>query len=1006
MSRTEKLKENRSVIWSVGPTEHYFAICIRRILTLMALGQEPDKYAAEIVPRHTRFLTCLMNSCDERTTYDLRVICTPDPELYTRGRITVALICRITDVAATEAYRHAANLLHLVGALFDEYTADLADDADVRTFLAPFPIKQVVSIRRRADWERLDTLVNRHSRRRPGFAPDIDPPPVSSTAVRAPDAVFHVFPFVPTFAPLNNFLKLLLLESEPIVVSCRLRPTKLRPEEEAFLQQQIANCERYAQLELSNVSQDATAIYPALKEQARLYEDFQTRLLFGLKDNAALMTIELGSPAIIPPPVIDVLGGLATEPAGGSCGSLDRMPRLSLTGGYEVHIHSAEPAVIDAFKRARLVEPLRPPGPADATRLPHLFDSYEAAAAFRFPPATLDAPLGVEVQSWRTQPAPKDLPAKGCVLGRSVHCGATQMVRIRPEDRKRHIYLVGQTGTGKTTLMETMILDDMRSGQGLCVIDPHGDLYKELLARIPHNRINDVVLLDPTDVECPIGLNMLEYETETQRHFIVQEFVGIIMRLMEDEHGPGALEWLGPVFLQHTRMNLLLAMSNPADPGTLLEFYNIFHEKDYWKKWLPLKISDPLLEGWVKNVLPRQDYTRPSSDGGASMGAYVASKFDGFVFDPVLRNIFGQKRSTINIRKLMDKGNILLVNLAKGELTEVNARFLGMIMMAKVMAAAIGRVKIPVEERREFHLYVDEFQSIATQNFVTLLSEARKFSLSLILANQFLSQVKDPRIVQSIFGNVGTLICFRLGQADAELMEREFLPTFSRFDLGNVPNWQAYVSTLVNGQTASPFNLETVLGTAEPDPKASQTVRGNSRRRYGSPRQKVEDDIKRSLRSPSSQAPEAQKPPEKPNDKIKPTGDFSPAVGNLISAARAHQKIGGHPQLSLHHWLFAVLDRHKALADGMVKGLYSDLLKLKIQNKLGSGDLGPALTKAAVLKQAKGCAGRRHAPQPSEQDVVAVVLSKAGYKVQEIPPSKQGGRLSIFLEAPSNTGRS
>ncbi len=343
---------------------------------------------------------------------------------------------------------------------------------------------------------------------------------------------------------------------------------------------------------------------------------------------------------------------------------------------------------------------------------------------------------------------------------------------------------------------------------------------------------------------------MLEYEDDSQRHFLIQELVSIIIRLLEDEFGPQAYEMIGPIFLQHMKMNLLLVMSKPNDPGTLLEFYNIYQSRNYWRRWLPLQIKDPLLENWVNQTLPNTDYLRTSSDS-ISTGSYVNSKFEGFVFDPILRNIFGQKHSTINLKDIMNQGKILLVNLAKGELTETNSRFLGMVLLAKIMAAATSRVKIPPKERKEFYLYVDEFQSIATQNFITLLSEARKFGVSLILANQFLSQIKDPRIIQSIFGNVGTIICFRLGQADAELMEREFFPIFNRFDLGNLPNWQAYIKTLINGQTVTPFNLQTVLDKLRYCEVTAQQVREHSRKTYGKLRKQVEQEIEQSLSSNS-----------------------------------------------------------------------------------------------------------------------------------------------------------
>jgi hypothetical protein len=229
------------------------------------------------------------------------------------------------------------------------------------------------------------------------------------------------------------------------------------------------------------------------------------------------------------------------------------------------------------------------------------------------------------------------------------------------------------------------------------------------------------------------------------------------------------------------------------------------------------------------------------------MGGYVASKFDGFVFDPRLRNIFGQKRSTIDLRTVMDQGKILLVNLAKGELTESNARFLGMVLLAKLMAAAMSRVSVPERERRDFHLYVDEFQSLATQSFVTLLSEARKFGVSLVLANQYLTQVKDPRITEAIFGNVGTLVAFRLGQADAEVMERELSPVVTRGEFVSLPNWHAYMKTLVRGQTVRPFTVETLTDDEAVNEARARQVRSWSRRTYGRPRRQVEAEIARSV---------------------------------------------------------------------------------------------------------------------------------------------------------------
>jgi hypothetical protein len=828
-------------------SHQYFACTLERILTLDALGApEPDAYLKTYTQRHADLLTCLTNSRDERLTYDLRLIARPDLARVSRGRLTLALLCRMDQTSVAEADQYAHSLHHLLRALFEEYVFDLAAAEQIPALLEPFPFTHAVVVRRRAGLERLDTLKIRPAARPLGF----NTQPTSAAAAPPPqNVIFHLFPFLPTWSAFTALIKLLLLEPHPVAISCRLRPTTLTPAEEAFIEEQIARCECATQAGLSNLPDDLSALQPTLREQAQMYQRYQARLLFGLKDNAGLMTLSLASPSPIAVPLADTLGALVTQPAGGTQGGNDDLLHRYLAGGYELSDCSGDQTVIDAFRRLDMVTSPRTDVPREAERLPALFDAVEAAAAFRFPPATHEIPPGLEVQFWRTRPAPRNVLEEGCLIGVSADQGATQSIRIGREDRRRHVYLVGQTGTGKTTLLKTMILDDMRAGAGLCVIDPHGDLFHELLAQVPAQRADEVVVLDPTETSCPVGLNMLEFKTESQRHFLVQEFVGIITRLMEDEYGAAAGEMMGTMFFQHMRMNLLLAMSNPPDPGTLLEFYTIFQQKDYWRRWLPVQLPDPVLERWVKHVLPQTDYTRPGSDGG-SMGSYVSSKFEGFVFDPMLRRIFGQKHSTVNLREVMDSGKILLVNLAKGELTETNSRFLGMVLLAKLQAAAMGRTQIPQDQRRDFAVYVDEFQSIATQNFITLLSEARKFGLNLVLANQFVSQIKDTRITDAIFGNVGTLVSFRLGQADAEVVEKKLFPVFTRFDLVNLPNWHAYITTLINGEAVQPFNIETMVDRTPVDPARAEAVCARSRTAYGRPVKDVDAAIAESLRGP------------------------------------------------------------------------------------------------------------------------------------------------------------
>ena len=486
--------------------------------------------------------------------------------------------------------------------------------------------------------------------------------------------------------------------------------------------------------------------------------------------------------------------------------------------------------------------------PDFAGRLPYLFDAAEAASVFQFPLPPAQEVSGLPVQSWAEPDGYRPTLGEGCILGAYTRNGVCIPVRLGAEDRLRSVYMVGKTGTGKTTALISMILDDINAGHGVCVIDPHGDLFRAVLGRIPDRRAEDVVLIDPADADFPVGLNPLELRGESDRHFIIQEFIGILARLIEDEFGQDTLShFAGPVFFQHVRMGLLLAMSDPTSPGTLLEFYNIFQERGFWERWLPLKTQDPLLARWVEHVLPRTNYLSPGSDN-LSLGGYVASKFEGFVFDPRLRNIFAQKHSTINLSDIIAAGKILLVNLAKGELTETNSRFMGMLLLAALQTAALSCIRIPEKERRPFFVYVDEFQSVASQNFVSLVSEGRKFGLGLVLANQFISQVRNARIMDSLLGNVGTLIAFRVGPADAEIIEREMRPEVSQSDLLNLPNHRAYLKALANGEPARPFVVQTVLPANPAGSDVADRIRTLSRNKYAKPRANVEEEITRSLK--------------------------------------------------------------------------------------------------------------------------------------------------------------
>lgn len=829
----------------------YFGCRLARLASPGAIGWRDERlYLIDNVSRHTELLAALVRKSQEDTVWDLRFLALPSADPNEEGALRVVMLGRVPVARAAERPRLLRSLLNLLHASFPELDFEALEPAELDAAREPFPIRHVVGIRRRSLHVQLDTVAwsgEEGTSRAVGF--QLGAAPAARAALSAAPDLFHVCPFSPRLRPQDSVLDGLRGEGGPVALSIRLAPTQLLEPELALLQRQIGHCERYGQVSLGQIPEDLESLMPTLREQARQHQEHQMRMLFGLRSGAALLTIEIASQHRLSDLSIEAIGGLFSAPPGGTEPFAANPSFTYLSGGFETYETSADAPEDFATLGVR---PLAVTGaPAGGERLPFLFDPREAAAAFRFPAASDSPPAGLELRGWRLEPAPAHLPRQGVVLGRSLgHGQPGRLVFLGEEDRLRHVYSIGQTGTGKSSLLRSMLLSDIESGQGVCLIDPHGDLFGEILENIPPARADDVVILDPTDIDWPVGINLLEYDSEGQRHFIVQELLGILARLLQDEYGAGsAAQYSGPMFYQHVRMNLLLAMSRPSDPGTLLEFHAIFQSPDYWHRWLPLESPDPQLRMWVENVLSKTDYLRPGSES-LSLGGYISSKFDGFVFDPMLRLLFAQKRSTIRFDEIMDEGKILLVNLAKGLLTEANARFLGMVLLAKMQAAIMARARRKKSERRPFFLYVDEFQSLATSSFVGLLSEARKFGVGMVLANQFLTQVEDQRIVNSILGNAGTLICFRLGQPDAKAMEPRLAPPFSASNLQGLPNFHACIAALANGDALRPFSMRTLYrgANAPQGERVRREIVRRSRARYARPRKAVEEEIGRSLR--------------------------------------------------------------------------------------------------------------------------------------------------------------
>jgi len=398
---------------------------------------------------------------------------------------------------------------------------------------------------------------------------------------------------------------------------------------------------------------------------------------------------------------------------------------------------------------------------------------------------------------------------------------------IKVDDRRRHMYLIGKTGMGKTTVIENMVISDIKAGRGLALVDPHGDLVEKVLDYIPSYRINDVVYLNPSDVDFPIGFNVLESVDPTQRHLVASGLMGVFTKIWEG---------VWSARMEYILNNAILALLEY--PGsTMLGIARILVDKKYRQKVLS-HVEDPVVKAFW-----RDEYASYNERFKNEAIAPIQNKVGQFLSSSIIRNIVGQPKSTIDLRDLMDNNKILLFNLSKGRIGEDNSALLGAMMITRLQLAAMSRVDIPEEERKDFFLYVDEFQNFATESFASILSEARKYHLSLIIAHQYIEQL-DEKVSAAVFGNVGTIVCFRVGAADAEFIAKEFFPTFTEDDVLNLTKYDIYLKLMIDGVASEPFSATTlppVSGLTSNRPKVISV----SRERYGNDRKEVEERIVR-----------------------------------------------------------------------------------------------------------------------------------------------------------------
>jgi len=468
-----------------------------------------------------------------------------------------------------------------------------------------------------------------------------------------------------------------------------------------------------------------------------------------------------------------------------------------------------------------------------------LLNTEELASVFHLPLSSTETP-NISWLTAKNAAAPADVPSEGISLGENVYRGVKQEIRMKRADRRRHSYIIGKSGVGKSVLLANMAIQDIQNGEGVCVLDPHGDLIQDILERIPPERAEDVIIFSPADLERPMALNLLEYDEKypEQKSFVINEMIGIFDKLY-DLKATG-----GPMFEQYMRNAMLLIMDDPESGSTLMEIPKVLADENFRKLKLRKCKNQTVVDFWSKEA---------DKAGGeaalANIVPYITSKLTTFISNDMMRPIIGQQKSAFNVREIMDKQKILLVDLPKGTVGEMNAYLLGMILVGKILMAALSRTDMSQEDRKDFYLYIDEFQNFTTNSICQILSEARKYALNLIIAHQYIGQLskgQDTEIKDAVFGNVGTSIAFKVGVEDSEFLVKEFAPVFNEYDLVNIDKGTAYIKLLVDNSPTRPFSLKTIwpiLGIKRPE--IANKIRSLSRLKYGQNAKLVEAEISR-----------------------------------------------------------------------------------------------------------------------------------------------------------------
>ena len=796
----------------------FFAVRLASVSVFVPAVESYKDYVFRLLNKQIDFINSL-DRPEEDAAFELRFICRPERVLYTRGTIDVILMGMMMDRIKKTSIEKTEEIFHdvwsMLAGLSDYYEFECISERDhFMSVYNPFDIHSIVEIMRREDIVEIKT-----AKRLRGFGS-------AGSYEEDKNKIYFVYPFIWSANTLARAFNVMLFQDTPCFLSVSLKPVEFSDAIERFFEKQIDLCERYL----------ATSAAGSSTLDARI--EFITRTvqsqLLRLEDSPFLMKIRIAGEGEISRALIDSVGVEITEHAGSPDLIRDPNAAYVFSGGYDWYRFTGEEKdeEIENLKHMSFscIAPTRAQEKDRLVR--YLFDATQANCAFRLPVPLQSEFPGVETRFYKEVFPPPDIPAEGIVIGRNIIHGQSHYVRIADDDRRKHMYIVGQTGTGKSTLLLRMILQDIQRSKGVAVLDPHGELINEIMPRIPGSRVDDTIYVNFENIERPITLNMLEYRNDLEKDFVVNQMFEIFEKLYNMK------EVAGPIFEQYMKNALHLIMDDPESGSTLLEVQKVFVEPEF-RKYKLSKCKNRFVREFWEGIAHKatKEYSL------ASMAVYITSKLSTFLYNNTVRNIISAQKSSLDMRKIMDEGKILLVDLCKGSLGDIISHFLGMILVGKILNASLSRRDVKNKKTlKDFYLYVDEFQNLATDNFISILSEARKYRLNAILTNQYLTQI-PPRIHEAIVGNVGTVMSFRVGMVDAEILEKEFYPVFTKFDLMNLPNWRAYISMLVDGEAVRPFSMQTLPEDSLKSSSIENEIKKRSGKRYGRRVSDIEEEI-------------------------------------------------------------------------------------------------------------------------------------------------------------------